>query len=94
MVNRKQIIYTVVTALLLASSVAHAQRPYSDWRSDNGYNSYRDRNGLGSAVSEAERRTGGRVLSADPRNIDGKQKYRIKVLTPSGRVRILHMDAD
>ena len=92
--NSKHFIYPVLIALLLVGGMAHAERPYSSLRPDDGYKGYRDRNGLGNAVSEAERRTGGRVLSADPRSIEGKQKYRIKVLTPSRRVRILHLDAD
>lgn len=48
---------------------------------------------LSEAVSEAERRTGGRVLSADPREENGELYYRVKVLTPNGRVQILYLDA-
>ncbi len=49
--------------------------------------------GLSEAVSEAERRTGGRVLSAEPREENGELYYRVKVLTPNGRVQILYLDA-
>lgn len=48
---------------------------------------------LSDAVREAERRTGGQVLSAEPRDEDGRPVYRVKVLTPDGRVRVLHLDA-
>lgn len=48
---------------------------------------------LSEAVSEAEQRTGGRVLSADPREENGQLYYRVKVLTPNGRVQILYIDA-
>lgn len=48
---------------------------------------------LSDAVSEAERRTGGRVLSADPREENGQLHYRVKVLTPNGRVQMLYIDA-
>lgn len=48
---------------------------------------------LSEAVSEAERRTGGRVLSAEPREENGELYYRVKVLTPNGRVQILNLDA-
>jgi hypothetical protein len=48
---------------------------------------------LSDAVSEAERRTGGRVLSADPREENGQIYYRVKVLTPNGRVQMLYIDA-
>ena len=49
--------------------------------------------GLSEAVSEAERRTGGRVLSAEPRGEGGQTYYRVKVLGPDGRVQILNLDA-
>lgn len=48
---------------------------------------------LSEAVSEAEHRTGGRVLSADPREENGELYYRVKVLTPNGSVQILYLDA-
>ena len=48
---------------------------------------------LSEAVSEAERRTGGRVLSAEPRGDAGQTYYRVKVLGPDGRVQILNLDA-
>lgn len=48
---------------------------------------------LSDAVSEAERRTGGRVLSAEPRSDGGRSYYRVKVLGPDGRVQILNLDA-
>lgn len=49
---------------------------------------------LSEAVSQAERRSGGRVLSAEPGDDGGRPYYRIKVLSPDGRVQILYMDAD
>ena len=49
--------------------------------------------GLAAAAAEARRRTGGRVLSAEPYQSNGETRYRIKVLTPDGRVRILNLEA-
>lgn len=49
---------------------------------------------LSDAVAEAERRTGGQALSAEPRMDGGRMSYRVKVLTPNGRVQILYMDAN
>jgi len=49
--------------------------------------------GLDQAIRTTEQRTGGQVLSAEKRRVDGQLKYRIKVLTPSGRVRIIYIDA-
>lgn len=48
---------------------------------------------ISEAVSEAQRRSGGRVLSAEPGNEDGQSYYRVKVLSPEGRVQILYIDA-
>jgi len=50
------------------------------------------KNGLGQAVRSTEQRTGGKVLSAEKRRVDGQTKYRIKILSPEGRVRIIHVD--
>lgn len=48
---------------------------------------------MSEAVSQAERRTGGRVLSAEPGADGGESYYRIKVLNPDGRVQVLFIDA-
>lgn len=49
----------------------------------------RDGISLDEAVARVRRDTGGRVLSAEPR--DGR--YRIKVLMPNGAVRVVNVDA-
>ncbi len=49
--------------------------------------------GLAAAAAEARRRTGGQVLSAERYPSNGETRYRIKVLTPDGRVRILNLEA-
>lgn len=49
--------------------------------------------GLAAAAAEARRRTGGQVLSAERYQANGEARYRIKVLTPDGRVRILDLEA-
>lgn len=72
------------------------ERDYEPRRSDNrGYDVRPQPRGisLSDAVSDAERRTGGRVLSADPREENGELYYRVKVLSPDGRVQILYIDA-
>ena len=93
--------FVLLLALWLAMPAVQAQR--YDEPPRGGYNlrdpraehpgraSARD-NGLAAAVAEAQRRTGGRVLSAEPRDDGDDRYYRIKVLTPDGRVRILHLD--
>lgn len=47
---------------------------------------------LDQAAAIARSRTGGRVLSAETREVDGRLMYRIKILTPEGRVRSLYID--
>lgn len=49
------------------------------------------REDAGDRVREVER-DGGRVLQAEPMQSEGRQVYRLKVLTPEGRVRVLHDD--
>ncbi len=50
----------------------------------------RDRSGsLQEAIDEVQRETGGRVLAADIVRAGPRELYRIKVLTPDGRVRVI-----
>ena len=39
------------------------------------------------AAERAAAATGGKVLAAEPETVDGEPAYRVKVLTPDGRVR-------
>ena len=48
---------------------------------------------LNEAVRQVQRETGGRVLSADTHRQGGRTVHRIKVLTPSGHVRVYNVDA-
>lgn len=50
--------------------------------------------GLGRAVADIEQRTGGRVLSAERAERDGRPMYRIKLLTPDGHVKVIWRDAE
>lgn len=50
----------------------------------------RDRSdSLQEAIDEVQRETGGRVLAADIVRAGPRELYRIKVLTPDGRVRVI-----
>lgn len=44
---------------------------------------------LQEAIAQVQRETGGRVLSADTVATGTREVYRIKVLTPDGRVRVI-----
>jgi hypothetical protein len=59
-----------------------------DERAPRREESRRDGVSLDEAVTRVRRDTGGRVLSAEPR--DGR--YRIKVLLPDGAVRVINVD--
>ena len=48
---------------------------------------------LDSAVSRARERTGGRVLSAETRYVDGQPIHFVRILTKDGKVRRLRIDA-
>ena len=48
---------------------------------------------LDQAVSQVRRDTGGRILSARTVSENGRQIHRIKVLMPSGRVKIIRKPA-
>jgi hypothetical protein len=50
------------------------------------------RSELPESVLRAERQTGGEVLRAERMQRDGREVYRLKVLTPDGRVRIMRDD--
>jgi hypothetical protein len=45
--------------------------------------------GLPASVRRVQRETGGEVLRAQPIERDGREVYRVKVLTPQGRIRVV-----
>jgi hypothetical protein len=50
------------------------------------------RSSLPESVRRVERQTGGEVLRAEPMQRDGREVYRLKVLTSDGRVRVMQED--
>lgn len=51
-----------------------------------------ERGSLPDSVRRVERQTGGEVLRAEPMQRDGREVYRLKVLTSDGRVRVVQED--
>ena len=47
---------------------------------------------LPDSVRRVERTTGGEVLRAEPMQRDGREVYRMKVLTADGRIRVVQED--
>lgn len=71
----------LLTTALLASGLATAQDA-AELPATSG------RDAVGDRVRAVER-DGGRVLQAEPMQRGGREVYRLKVLTPEGRVRVL-----
>lgn len=90
----KSVVVILLSVALLATaglpSDAHAGR-HGQWlaqRSDDGGGM-----SLNQAVQQVQRDTGGRVLSAETVGQGNRRVHRIKVLLPSGRVRVVTVDA-
>ncbi len=49
---------------------------------------------LDQAVQQAKQKTGGRVISAETRDQDGRPVYNIRILTQDGKVRRMQIRAD
>lgn len=49
---------------------------------------------LDEAVELVQKQTGGRILAADSTRVDGRDGYKIKVLTGQGDVKIFFIDAE
>lgn len=97
--TRKTFIIFLFAGLLAWAYTAPAEARRDDWKDDRRderrdhsprrEEARRDGISLDEAVARVRRDTGGRVLSAEPR--DGH--YRIKVLMPNGAVRVVNVDA-
>lgn len=81
------------TGVALAQSAppAHAPRPH---REPPAQQQDRADGGLRDSVRRVEKQTGGEVLRAEPMQRDGREVYRLKVLTADGRVRVVQDDPD
>lgn len=86
------LLFIAIVATLAAAIPpdAHAARR-GEWLAQRGD----DRGGvsLNQAVQQVQRDTGGRVLSAETVGQGNRRAHRIKVLLPSGRVRVVTVDA-
>ena len=86
--------FTLVSALLAGSGSALAQMSPSDDppAAASPPAAKGSRSGLPDSVRRVERQTGGEVLRAEPMQRDGREVYRLKVLTADGRVRVMQED--
>lgn len=81
----------IVHALVVLAGAAHAQQEAAFDPPVVAAGEMR-RSELPESVLRAERQTGGEVLRAESMQRDGREVYRLKVLTPDGRVRIMRDD--
>lgn len=79
----------IAPAMAVLAGAAHAQQ---DTRASERPTAEARRSELPESVLRAERQTGGEVLRAESMQRDGREVYRLKVLTPDGRVRIMRDD--
>jgi hypothetical protein len=80
---------TLLLLLLAGSAGVMAQSPPANAPPDR-HRGHRE--ALPDSVRRVERETGGEVLRAEPMQRDGREVYRIKVLTADGRVRVMQDD--
>jgi uncharacterized membrane protein YkoI len=89
----------ILVLLLVATTLIAAGAPSVAFAAGEGHYLIARRDGgesgvsLNEAVQQVKRETGGRVLSAETVNQGGRTVHRIKVLTPSGQVRVVVIDA-
>ena len=83
-----------VAAILVGTGSVWAQSPPTDPPSDQPAQAPAkgNRGTLPDSVRRVERQTGGEVLRAEPMQRDGREVYRLKVLTADGRVRVVQDD--
>lgn len=83
-----------VTAILVGTGSVWAQSPPADPPSQGPAQAPAkgNRGSLPDSVRRVERQTGGEVLRAEPMQRDGREVYRLKVLTADGRVRVVQDD--
>ena len=82
--------WLLVPAILLGTGAVWAQSPPPKQASEPDRD---DKETLPDSVRRVERQTGGEVLRAEPMQRDGREVYRLKVLTADGRVRVMQEDA-
>lgn len=94
---RRILLGTILLTALLASLPAIA-RPYpyqgeAPQRPPNMEQPQNQMMDLNSAVAQVRAQTGGRVLAASTKYVDGRPVHVVRVLTRDGRVRTFRIDA-
>lgn len=84
----------LLIGLAAVSGVALAQNGGKEKSDRSGKSEASDQkdDSLPASVRRVERQTGGDVLRAEPMQRDGREVYRVKVLTSDGRVKVIQDD--
>jgi hypothetical protein len=90
--NRSLLLATFFTALVFCLPL-QASPPPEFSNSPITLAAKSDQLSMDQAAAKVREQTGGRILSARAENKKGRTTYRIKVLLPSGHVRIVRVDA-
>lgn len=86
-------LFLIVVLLLPAVAPAEPwQQPAHRHQAEGGRSQTRIT--MGDAMDKVQRTFGGRVIQAQPANVNGHEGYRIKILTSRGEVRVVHVDGD
>lgn len=85
--------FIALLALFLALPALSSARTFPTTKVDTNLLAKSGGITLEQAAARVRRQTGGRILSANEIRRDGRKVYRIKVLLPSGHVRVVTVDA-
>lgn len=88
----RPLLFLLVSGALLAFGDARAQQQPAPVKPERNEQPQRRDADLQGSVRRVERQTGGEVLRAEPMQRDGREVYRLKVLTSDGRVRVMQDD--
>lgn len=83
--------WMLVPTILLGTGSVWAQNP-PPRQAREPAPAEQEKGSLPDSVRRVERQTGGEVLRAEPMQRDGREVYRLKVLTSDGRVRVMQED--
>jgi hypothetical protein len=92
MTSRFRPLLLLLFAGLLAAGSAWAKKTEAPPAPPRDGNGNAGPSNLPESVRRVERQTGGEVLRAEPMQRDGREVYRVKVLTSDGRVRVIQDD--
>ena len=87
--------YVVLMLLACTASASHAQSFTTEGAQGRWIVADAGKQGrvsLSEATEQVQKNTGGRVLSAQAVREEGRDLYRIKVLTPHGEVRVVYVN--